>query len=310
MSIKKISHVWTGRPDSNNQPTLRGSRRVLAGGLMLLGLLTSIQAFATTIVYKNFDDLVKEADGIVSGRVASIQSQYNADHEIYTFVTFDQLDVLGGSFQGPSLTLRFKGGQVDNNISQIVGSPEFSLNEQVVLFVQGNGQSMVPVVGWTQGVFRVAQDSSGQQVIHDHEGNRVLGIRASQVMTDMNAQPVAHIVGQQHRNFVSTMSENKGSEGTADNNAQALPSTTARAAALKAMPTMTSQSFVSTVKNSAAAKTFQRPMTSVGVGDFSLPANSHTDAAMGAPTPAVQVPNSQSPAEPTRKAMPQVQDQF
>ena len=115
----------------------------------------ALQSSATTLVYKSFNDLMKEADGVVSGHVASVDSQYNANREIYTFVTLDQLEVLSGTYQDSTLTIRLKGGKVENDISHVIGSPEFAEGDRVVLFVNGNGRYMVPLVGWTQGVFRI-----------------------------------------------------------------------------------------------------------------------------------------------------------
>jgi hypothetical protein len=307
MSVRKISH------DFKNQQTFRRllslALQVFPRVLMLSGLFMTVQAFATTLVYKNFDDLVKEADGIVMGRVAGIESKYNPEREIYTFVTFDQLEVLGGSYAGQTLTLRFKGGQVDNNISQIVGSPEFRLNEQVVLFVEGNGQHMVPLVGWTQGMFRVSKDAAtGRQVILDHEGNRVLGVQASEIIKEQSVQPAAHIVGQRG-SLVNAASENKGAAGSTDNNSPAPPSTTSRVVSLTQLPTITSESFVGMLRKSASAKAFQRGLKSVTVGDFTLPANSNADSSVGGAKPAVVVPESRTPAPPQRKPLPQSQDQ-
>jgi hypothetical protein len=314
MSPRKVSHARTDSshsPGFNKQQTLRRFQpRILQGVLLLAGLLMSMQAFATTLVYKSFDDLVKEADGIVAGRVASIESRYNPKHEIYTFVTIDQLSVLGGSYQGPTLTLRLKGGQVDNNIAQIVGSPEFKLNEQVVLFVEGNGQYMVPLVGWTQGVFRVSQDAAtGQQVILDHEGNRVLNVVGSEIVKDLKTQPAASIVGQQNK-ILSIASENKGGGGLADGKLQTLSSLPGPIEVLTPMPTMTSQSFLGVIKKSAAAKTLQRALTSVNPGDFSLPLNSNSDSSIGPKIPVVEVPSLHTPTKPQPKPAPQTPNQF
>ena len=272
--------------------------------LLLPALLMSAQAFGTTLAYKSFDDLVKESDAVISGRVASIESRYNASHEIYTFVTFDGLSVLGGDYQGQTLTLRFKGGQVENNISQIVGSPEFSVNDQVIVFVEGNGRYMVPVVGWTQGVFRVTADASGRRVILDHEGNRVLGISGGEVLKERTVQPAANILRPNSRAFTGIASENRGGGGTADDNSQqAGPDL--NASALSSKPTLTSQAFESAIKDAASAKTFQHRLTSLSVGDFSLPANAGVDAGAGAPAAV----GSQMPSVPQRKPAPPPQQQ-
>jgi hypothetical protein len=120
-----------------------------------------------------------------SGRVSSVESKYDKNKEIYTFVTFDRLDVLAGSYAAPKLTLRFRGGQVDNDVLHVVGSPKFAVDQNVVVFVHGNGRYMVPVVGWTQGVFRIVKDAAtGQRVVHDNEGNRVSGVQGSHLIKE------------------------------------------------------------------------------------------------------------------------------
>ena len=56
----------------------------------------TVRVHATTISYKNFDNLVTEASAIVEGTVENIESYYDEDHEIYTLVTFKELDILSG----------------------------------------------------------------------------------------------------------------------------------------------------------------------------------------------------------------------
>jgi hypothetical protein len=114
---------------------------------------------ATTLLYKNLDDLSAEAENIVVGTVAKTESTYGTDKSIYTFVTITDMESIKGQTKESELVLRFKGGQVGEEIHEIVGSPHFETNEQVVLFVRGNGRNLVPLVGWTQGAFRVVANS-------------------------------------------------------------------------------------------------------------------------------------------------------
>ena len=44
-----------------------------------------------------------------------------------------------------------------------------------MLFLQGNGKQIVPIVGWSQGVFRI-ENLAGRQIVTDSDGNQVLGI--------------------------------------------------------------------------------------------------------------------------------------
>jgi hypothetical protein len=153
-------------------------------------------ADATTLLKKNLDELVREADAIVVGTVTDIQAQSDADGNIHSFVALADLQVIHGDYQDDSLTLRIEGGRVGQDVRFIIGSPQFRPNERVLLFIQGNGQYLVPMVGWTQGIFRLAFDSStGRERIFDHDRNPVLEIRGSEVLTRRLHPSAAEIVG-------------------------------------------------------------------------------------------------------------------
>ena len=68
------------------------------------------QASATTLPYKSFDRLANEADGVVVGTVRAVQPMKDGRSDIHTFVTLDQLQVVGGRYAAPTLTLRLAGG--------------------------------------------------------------------------------------------------------------------------------------------------------------------------------------------------------
>ena len=57
---------------------------VTHGDLIIAALLTLAcpPAQATTVVYKDLQDLVQEADGIVAGTVTDVQARYGQDREI------------------------------------------------------------------------------------------------------------------------------------------------------------------------------------------------------------------------------------
>ena len=146
-------------------------------------LLFTWEATGTTLLRKNLDNLVTEADAIVIGTIQRIQSRYVVDREIQTLVTLTDLDVLHGEYHRSSLALRLPGGQVNDDIMVVEGSPQFAPKQRVVLFIQGNGRKMVPLVGWSQGVFRIEQDPrTGKSKITDHVGNPIIEIRGSELL--------------------------------------------------------------------------------------------------------------------------------
>src|SRR5262245_3812553 len=195
-------------------------RLLLALGLALVSM---VPVYATTVLYKSFDNLVQEAEGIVIGTVRSIESHYGPDQDIYTFVTLDQLEVLNGAYDQQTLTIRLKGGQVNNEILHIDGSPEFTQHERVVVFLQGNGRDIVPLVGWSQGLFRMNFDAStGQNMVYDHDGNRVLDIKKGEIVKDRTYPSEAHIVGAPYSGRRSD-AEGDGNPGSTDDESPSHP---------------------------------------------------------------------------------------
>ncbi len=153
-------------------------------------------AHATTLLYQNLDDLSAEAEQIVVGTVAKTESTYGTDKNIYTFVTITDMDSLKGQTKESELVLRFNGGQVGEDIHEIVGSPYFKTNEKVVLFVRGNGQNLIPLVGWTQGVFRVVADQAGGNIVTDNDGNFLLEASGKNLVKEHRFESETHVLGQ------------------------------------------------------------------------------------------------------------------
>jgi hypothetical protein len=142
-------------------------------------------ASATTLPYKSLDRLVAEAEGIVIGTVRQIDATIDERRDIHTYVTFDQLKVIGGHVGTPTLTLRLKGGVAGNERLLIHGSPSFKPDERVLMFIQGNGRDLVPFVGWSQGVFRLVRDpSSGNETVTDGNGAPLLAVQGDHLVTN------------------------------------------------------------------------------------------------------------------------------
>jgi hypothetical protein len=168
----------------------------LVAALLGTGLLAASNTSATVVLALKFDELVRMADGVVLGTVESVVSRRDERKHIATYVTLTDLDLLTGSYQGKTLTLRFAGGAAENEIVEVEGSPTFHAKERVILFVSGNGEQLVPVLGWGQGVFRVVRDpQGGPEVISDSVGNRVFGIRDSQVVKERRVASELELFG-------------------------------------------------------------------------------------------------------------------
>lgn len=223
-----------------------------------MAFLCNVGVQATTLAYKDLDSLAAESEGIVVGTVSKIESNYGYDNDIYTFVTLENLVPVKGSYPQQDFVLQLKGGQIGNDVLDVEGSPHFEPNERVVLFIHGNGRELVPLVGWTQGVFRVGVDqASGQEIVLDHDGNRVLGVAGKRLIKERKLAPQVRILGEEIESVTSR--QVKGNAGTSDDgSAPTLSSDRVKAATAPSEPLGLAQ-FLNSVKERVTRTTRNAP---------------------------------------------------
>lgn len=144
----------------------------------LFFIFISFFNYGTTLIKKNFDDLVKEAELIFIGRVSRIETKWNENKTvIFTFVTFSELEILKGEKITSSLVVRFTGGEVDDHKMNFIGMPGFEEGARDLIFLRGNYEYMCPIVGWGQGRFKVKMDEIlGEEVIFDNNDEPIIKI--------------------------------------------------------------------------------------------------------------------------------------
>jgi len=177
------------------------SEKPTKGGTMMRFIIFSIlmiftiKVQATTLIYKSFDDLVKECEGIILVTVTKVEMHMDEQGGIYTYVTLGNLKMLYGRYDRSEFTLKMEGGIVKNQGLLVEGSPNFSVAEKLILFMEGNGRRIVPIVGWSQGIFRIQKDpKSLQEIITDNYGNRVFDIKSGQIIKERRIIPEVKIV--------------------------------------------------------------------------------------------------------------------
>jgi hypothetical protein len=107
-----------------------------------------------------FPELVRGADRIVVGEVASAESAWNAEKTaIFTTVRLRVSESVKGSKPGDIL-LRVEGGQVGDIAQAVSGGLSFAQGEQVVLFLKSES-----VLGGPQGVYAVDGGKIGEQTL-------------------------------------------------------------------------------------------------------------------------------------------------
>lgn len=132
-------------------------RVVSYAALMLLAM--SSQAAATVFLPATFADVVNGSELVVRGTVIEVRSEQTASRRsIYTIVTVDVAETLKGSAVR-AVSFRIPSGQVGRYRRIVVGSPEFVVGDEAVLFLNASPPSIPVLFGLSQGVYRVSRVS-------------------------------------------------------------------------------------------------------------------------------------------------------
>jgi hypothetical protein len=122
-----------------------------------LALLLGVNADATVLIGADLGELSREAVAIVRGRVAAVEGRWGEGRRsIETIVTLEAERYLKGSL-GDAVEFRVPGGELGRFRHVVVGAPEFVVGERVLLFLGARGPSIPYVLGFSQGVFRIAR---------------------------------------------------------------------------------------------------------------------------------------------------------
>jgi hypothetical protein len=155
--------------------------------LMVSIMLLSGTAHGLSVVPRSFDELVQRAGLVLVGTVRDVRSEF-ADgglnqNSIQSYVSFSDLQVIKGQVTGEEYVLRVPGGVVGRFAQDYPGIPSFQTGQRYLVFIRGNQRDFFPVVGITQGVFRIIDNNKGQHVVvrDDHVGRA--SQRALAVMT-------------------------------------------------------------------------------------------------------------------------------
>jgi hypothetical protein len=135
-------------------------------------------ALAGAFIVKGFEQLVAEADDIFVGTVTAVPARRLPGGAIVTDVNFSALQVMKGAPDRGALSLQMLGGTLDGETERLSGVPQFAPGVRYLVFSKGNGRLILPLVGGTSGLFRVARDpTTGEELVLDAEGRPVAGLR-------------------------------------------------------------------------------------------------------------------------------------
>lgn len=134
---------------------------------------------ATTLIAPDFDKLVNSADYVVRATVKSVTSEWrqNPDNPgkpyIGTSVELEVLEVISGTPPSP-LVLSLVGGRIGDRELTVDGAPKFTVGQESILFIRGNGRQIVPLVGMQYGHYPVRRDARTGEAQVMRSGGKLL----------------------------------------------------------------------------------------------------------------------------------------
>lgn len=133
--------------------------------LMTAAMFGTISLQAMVVIPVEFTEMVAASQTIVQGRVVDVRSYETAGRRtIESLVTVQVVDAIKGQ-PGGTAYFKLPGGQVGRYRRIMVGAPQFSPGDEVVLFLKGRAPAVPMPFGLTQGVYRVGRDASGRAFV-------------------------------------------------------------------------------------------------------------------------------------------------
>lgn len=160
---------------------------------LALGLaLWLAPGWGATLELLSLNDLIAQSSVIVLGQVSGSTASYSGS-TIYTHYKVSVLQQWKGGAQS-SLDVLVPGGTA-NGIRQIFpGAPQLSAGRQYVLFLWTSSRGAISTLGFTQGVFTLAKDSSGNITVSQMPTTEtMLAPGTGQVV---NNQPISMLLAQ------------------------------------------------------------------------------------------------------------------
>jgi hypothetical protein len=160
--------------------------------ILLIGSLVDpwASAWATTLRKLSIDDMIQQSTAIVRVTVTGSSTAFRGK-DIYTYY---QLQVIENMKSAPtssmtqSLAVAVPGGVAGGIRQMVAGAPALATGQEYVIFLWTSKSGLTQVIGLSQGLFAVTQNSAGAAVIVRPASISMMLNQSGQVVTD---QPVS-----------------------------------------------------------------------------------------------------------------------
>jgi len=126
---------------------------------LLVFFLIPLAEVQSQVVQSSMEQLAKESDAVVVGRVAGLTSEWNESKtRIQTRVTISIDQNVKGDASVKSMTVLVPGGEVDGVGEVYSHAPRFLSDESVVVFAKKNSSGTYQVSNGNQGKYTLLKD--------------------------------------------------------------------------------------------------------------------------------------------------------
>jgi hypothetical protein len=134
--------------------------RIPAALLAFCGLAT-----ATTLQLLSTDVMIRQSTAIVRVKVTG-SAPVLRGRDIYTQYQFTVLETLKAAAGGAtSAEVSIPGGSIHGIRQMVAGAPALTSGQEYVIFLWTSKSGLTQIIGLSQGLFKVMQDSSGNAVL-------------------------------------------------------------------------------------------------------------------------------------------------
>lgn len=130
----------------------------LAAATLVVGLLGSPPAHATTLVRLSTEQLVDASELIVHGTVVEVWAELDQVGAVWTRAQIEVTDVLKGDPETLTVIVDQRGGTYAGRTYQTGGAARFSVGEEALLFLETVESGHTVPVGMVQGKYTVQID--------------------------------------------------------------------------------------------------------------------------------------------------------
>ena len=158
--------------------------------------LAGTGALASSVLQQPIETIIEESPLIFEGKVTAIQTQ-GSGKRVYTWITFDVLDVIKGAYAERRIKLRYLGGTADGVTVQVTDQTMPAYGEQGIYFLESlDTLTLHPLQGWGQGHFILDHDPArNTYIVRNSEGRVVTGLsrEGRKGLGNLNAKSAAGV---------------------------------------------------------------------------------------------------------------------